>query len=187
MTQSQLKSSLRKTCNAVQHQKVYCDFAKLVGSKIESGLFAKCAIKAGETIFVAKGTTVRINIKNKNDSAKYPNAIGVGPGEWLDPHANNPLVFLNHSCRPNAGIKGSVTFVALRNIKKGEEVTIDYSITEQDTLWTLDAKCHCGEPNCRKVIRSIQSLPVRIYSKYLPYVPTKMQTAYRKAHRDLKL
>jgi SET domain-containing protein len=36
-----------------------------------------------------------------------------------------PLRFLNHSCRPNAGLSG-FELVALRPITAGEEILIDY-------------------------------------------------------------
>src|ERR1035437_7410304 len=34
--------------------------------------------------------------------------------------------YLNHSCDPNCGFGGEITIVAMRDIKAGEEITIDY-------------------------------------------------------------
>jgi len=65
--------------------------------------------------------------------------------------------YLNHSCNPNSGIRDKVIIVAMRDIERGEEITLDYSITEADRTGKL--KCKCGDQNCRKIIRSIQFLP----------------------------
>ena len=184
MKQNRLKSSQKRICKNIKHKKVYCDSVKRKTSKDEYGLFAKRDIAKGETVFIAKGNLVQMKIESANDSAKYPNAIGIDKNTWLDPQPNNPLVYLNHSCSPNVGIRGNVTFTAIKPIKKDEEITLDYSITEQDRFWRLDAMCYCGSDNCRKVIRSIQHLPVTLYKKYLPYVSKKMQKAFEDAQKN---
>lgn len=167
--------------------KIYKGDATFISPLMKFGLFAIRPIKAGEVVFVVKGDPVHIDIKNKKESMKYPNAIGVSRGNWVNPHRGNPLVYLNHSCEPNAGVKGSVTIVSLRNIKKGEHITIDYSTTECDELWSLEVDCECGEKKCRKVIGPIQPLPVKIYKRYLPYIPKAFQAEYKKANPDFVL
>lgn len=65
-------------------------------------------------------------------------------------NANN-MRFINHSCGPNTYMrvmKNRVEFYALRNIKKGEELTCDYGETHHEG--TLP--CKCGVKNCRGVI-----------------------------------
>jgi hypothetical protein len=57
----------------------------------------------------------------------------------------------NHSCRPNAGIKGQILLVAMRNIEAGEEVVFDYAMclykgTDQPQY---RFECLCGADNCR--------------------------------------
>jgi HAMP domain-containing protein len=45
-----------------------------------------------------------------------------------------PARYLNHSCDPNLGVgrcgKEGIDFIALRDIRKGEEVAFDYAMTE---------------------------------------------------------
>jgi SET domain-containing protein len=41
-----------------------------------------------------------------------------------------------------------ILFRALRDIKAGEEITIDYEMT----LHSDDKRCICGAPNCRGTI-----------------------------------
>jgi len=76
--------------------------------------------------------------------------------------------FINHSCSPNCkskeivqpemlNLSGTaapspprVVYIASKDIKKGEELTIDYipSYTE-DTVLQKQVKCFCKSPNCR--------------------------------------
>ena len=144
------------------------------------GIFAKKNIEKHQAIAVIKGELVNHLVVNKKTSAVGQNWIGVGKNKWI-----NPTIFahINHSCDPNAGIKGSRTIAALKNIKKGGEIFIDYSITEEDTLWRLNKKCQCGSKKCRKVIKSIQFLPKKVFGSYLPYIPKYFQKVYTKYHR----
>lgn len=153
-------------------------------SRIEGkGVFAGENIKKGDVIQYVKGEAKFLTIKNKKDSLSHPNWIGVGKNKWINPEYPNQ--YLNHSCSPNSGIKGKVTMIALRDIKEGEEISIDYSIIEGDDLWEM--KCTCGEKNCRKIIRSVNYIPVRQFKKYLPNVPSYFKNLYLKEHPLVKL
>ena len=57
------------------------------------------------------------------------------------------LRFLSHSCEPNAYFKGRMLF-AMRLIKKEEEITIDYMVTEQS--FSHPFECRCGSSKSRK-------------------------------------
>lgn len=163
---------MRHRKDEIIHKKIFITKSPINGF----GIFAKKNIKKGETIAVIKGKEVFHIVKDKKTSAMGPDWIGMGHNRWIDP---NPLFQpLNHSCNPSAGIKGSRTLVALRSIKKEEEVTIDYAITEEDLLWSLDAQCNCGFIECRKKIQSIQFLPKKIFQKYLPSIGRYFQKVY---------
>jgi SET domain-containing protein len=63
----------------------------------------------------------------------------------------NGTHYINHSCQPNCYMKilyGHILFYALRDIKVGEELTVDYEIT----LHSDKKKCTCGAKNCRGTI-----------------------------------
>ncbi|MDB5264592.1 MAG: nuclear protein [Parcubacteria group bacterium] len=153
-------------------------------SKIDGqGVTAGEDIKKGETIQHIKGEAKFLAITSKEESLSYPNWIGIGKNKWIDPNAPNQ--YLNHSCNPNSGIKGTVTMVALKDIREGEEITVDYSIIEGDDLWEMP--CSCGEANCRKVIRSIRYIPNEQFKKYLPYVPTYFKKLYLKHQQGTDL
>lgn len=153
-------------------EKIYIGKSDLHGK----GIFASIDIKKGETVFIMKGNKVKFLINNKKQ-AKIAglNWVGFGKNEWIDPLKH--CIFFNHSCNPNAGIKGHVRFVALRNIKKGEEVLFDYSLNEADIFWSI--KCSCKNKQCRKTVKSIQFLPQKTFENYKTYVPKYFQKVYK--------
>lgn len=155
---------------------VYKDKSKISGY----GLFIKEGAKRGERICYIKGDKRHKINRSLNDSLANPDWVGIKKHWWIDPIP--PFKFLNHSCNPNAGIKGTVTLFALRNIKPGEEITVDYSTFEGDEQWQLEGgkKCMCGETNCRGVIKSIHYLPRQVYKKYLPFISTHFKREYER-------
>ena len=159
----------------IRHKKIHIEESPVDGS----GIFAKRDIKKNESIALIKGSLVTHVVVDQKTSNMGQNWIGVGKNKWI-----NPLMFhyINHSCNPNAGIKGTRTIVALKNIKRGQEIFIDYSTTEEDRLWFLK-NCRCGSKKCRGVIRSIQFLPKSIFNSYLPYIPTYFQKVYRRYNK----
>jgi SET domain-containing protein len=143
------------------------------------GIMAGEDIKKGDLIRHIKGELKFLSVKNKDDSLSYPNWIGIGEGVWIDP--DHPNQYLNHSCNPTAGVKGKVSIVALKDIKEGQEITIDYSTIEGDALWEMP--CDCGEKKCRRLIRGIQYLPKKTFDTYMPYVPKYFQRLYNKVNK----
>ncbi len=61
-----------------------------------------------------------------------------------------PARFVNHSCNPNTFIYNSLG-IASRDIKKGEEITEDYSKEKNPYL---NMKCNCGSKKCKGIIKT---------------------------------
>ncbi|XP_062193646.1 histone-lysine N-methyltransferase ASHH3-like [Phragmites australis] len=68
--------------------------------------------------------------------------------------------FINHSCEPNTEMQKwtvdgetRVGIFALRDIKKGEELTYDYKFVQ----FGAGQDCHCGSSNCRKMLGTMKS------------------------------
>ncbi len=61
----------------------------------------------------------------------------------------NDARFINHSCEPNCEAvnydDAEIWIEAIRDIKKGEELTYDYGFDEPDEYFP----CYCGSKNCR--------------------------------------
>jgi uncharacterized protein len=83
---------------------------------------------------------------------KVINCVELGNNLALNASASpNDMRFINHSCGPNTFMrvmKDRVEFYALKNIKKGEELSCDYGETHHEG--TLP--CKCGAKNCRGYI-----------------------------------
>ena len=118
------------------------------------GLFARHAISAGEIVAVKGGAIM--------DSAAFvlvrdqvsPAEIQIEDDLYIAPRTAEEIeaniLCLNHSCRPNVGVRGQITFVAMRDIAAGSELTIDYAMIDGDPAERM--ACSCGAPECRKVI-----------------------------------
>lgn len=90
----------------------------------------------------------------------------ISPTKYMGP-SNAIDDYINHSCDPNAGLAFAdfgVLMVAIKPIKKGEEITWDYSTTINDS-WTM--KCDCRTKKCRKIIGKFSKLPLTLRKKYL--------------------
>lgn len=156
-------------------------------SKIQGkGIFIREGVKKGSRIGFVAGAKKKFCPKTKKDSESIPRWFGVSKCIWIDP-GNSIFRFYNHSCNPNTAIIGTKTIVARRDIKAGEEITIDYSMTDADPAWTLEYTCLCGSKNCRKIIRSIQHLKEKTVKEHLPFIPQYFFKAYKRVHPDAKL
>lgn len=145
-------------------KKIYYAFSKIGGS----GLFAFRKINKGEIIFRIRGITTVHHRYTPEFSPTGPNWLAIGKEKWLVPFDKNPWPYINHSCNPNSGFRGSLTIVAMKDVNKNEEITLDYSITEEDPYWHM--VCHCGAKQCRKIIVSAVSQP-ELLLKYKSYLP----------------
>lgn len=124
------------------------------------GLFAKRNIKKGETIVIARGKSYTAD-ECKTSGLRDDHFMFVGWNKLI--FVKPPACYTNHSCNPNAGIKNKVKLVAVRNIKKDEEIAIDYDTIEYE--WKM--KCKCGNKNCRKIIKGWKFLPKKLKKKYI--------------------
>ena len=61
-----------------------------------------------------------------------------------------PERYVNHSCDANTTAKNPCD-IAIRDIKKGEDVTGNYS---EELIPNTKMKCNCKSKNCRKIIKS---------------------------------
>lgn len=99
-----------------------------------------------------------------------------------DPEHWKPI---NHSCDPNAWLDG-LNLVARREIKAGEEITIDYATFYNERM--DDFVCHCGTRKCRGVIRGSDYLEdfVERYGNHVSeYVKLKRAEAALKTREEV--
>ena len=82
-----------------------------------------------------------------------PVEIQIGDDLFITPvtaeEREGSMLYSNHSCDANLGVRGNIVFVAVRNIRAGEELTHDWCTTDDDNY---SVECKCGSPNCRKLL-----------------------------------
>ena len=130
------------------------------------GVFVLRDFKRGDTILKIYDT----KIVSKKDVPNLPkedqnHTSYIGGGKYIV--MKSPEKYINHSCNPNVYIK-NMKVIAMKNIKKREEITFDYSINGIDS-WKM--KCNCGSKDCRKIIvGDFRKLNKKTQKKYLPYL-----------------
>ena len=116
-----------------------------------NGLFALKDFKKGESLYtLKKGRIVKHDeIQNLSELEKiHLDQIGKDEYEIIEP----PGCCINHSCDPNVQEKDRTGY-ALKDIKKDEEITIDY---DKIAYFEKPFECHCGSKNCRGFVRGRQ-------------------------------
>ena len=134
------------------------------------GLFAREPFAAGEVVCVKGGYVFdRATLKSMPDwyaAAEIQVAEDLFIGPLFEAEREGSMVFSNHSCEPNVGVRGQIVFVAMRDIAAGEELTHDWATTDDD-VYELD--CRCGAPACRKVISGRDWRKSELQEKYRGY------------------
>src|SRR5882672_6948094 len=107
-------------------------------SKIhERGLFAIADIAKNE-IFAIKGGHIvdRETLREKISPLLGPVEIQIDDDLFITPVTDEErelsMLYSNHSCDANLGMRGEITFVARRDIRAGEELTHDWCVTDDD-------------------------------------------------------
>jgi SET domain-containing protein len=125
------------------------------------GVFAARNFKKGEVVMVWDTAHKLTREKLRNLSQDEQNHTNyAGKGLYILMRA--PERYVNHSCEPNTFMR-DFKDIALRNIKKGEEITTDYSLNSAEG-WVMN--CVCKSKNCRKIIYGdFRKLPKDVQKK----------------------
>lgn len=142
---------------------VYLSASHIAGT----GLFTHTKIKAGEIILSFKGDHI-FHDYTPQFALEGLNWIGVGDREWVIPEEGSPVLFLNHSCKPNVFITKNLELISAENIDRDAELFLDYSTTELDPYWSMH--CNCQTPECRKLIKSFPFLPLTKQLQYRRFI-----------------
>lgn len=126
------------------------------------GVFATRAYRRGETILRFEGEAYDRS-HPIHQSAGGANLLQVGAESYILPRPVG--LYVNHSCRPNAGLSGTDLLVAIGDIAPGDEIRFDYSTNMDEDLWTMS--CACREPECRGIVRDFKHLPEDLRRKYI--------------------
>ena len=109
--------------------------------QVGEGIMSQVSFKPGDTVFRFAGVLL---------SEVTLFTLQLKPGNHLhDPFFMGKVL---HSCDPNMSCDmESQTFTAIKAIRPGDFLTMDYESTE-DVLFR-SFECQCGAPNCKKLIK----------------------------------
>ena len=137
------------------------------------GIYAARDIAKGEVVFTGEGRSQRIITKRHvekywNEEEKlnfrryaYPISEEVfvlwdeEPSEWAPQ---------NHSCEANTAFNG-LDVRALRDVKSGEELTLDYGQFLDHNMEPFE--CRCGADHCKKLIRGPEANSLNLREQML--------------------
>src|ERR1044071_6003911 len=106
-------------------------------SKIHGrGLFAMADIAKDEVVAVKGGHIVdRKTLREIITLRLGPVEIQIDDDLFIAPVTDEErelsMLYSNHSCNANLGMRGEITFVAMREIRAGEELTHDWATTDR--------------------------------------------------------
>ena len=127
---------------------------KIKKSNIDNrGLYANRDIKDGTKIIEYRGkiiTKKKVEEDSKFDNEKAIYLFNINKRYDLDGDFKfNTARLINHSCNPNCEVAGTglkVWVYAIRDIKRGEELSYDYGFGYDE--YYKDFPCRCGSKNC---------------------------------------
>ena len=144
-------------------------------SKIHGrGLFATADIAKDEIVAVKGGRIVdRSTLREKITPLLGPVEIQIDDDLFIAPVTDEErelsMLYSNHSCDANLGMRGEITFVAMRDIRADEELTHDWATTDNDNY---SVECRCGAPNCRKTLTGKDWQRPDLQERYAGYFST---------------
>ncbi len=150
----------RRAVKVAEEQPFVVRRSKIAGK----GAFATRDIAKGERLIEYVGERVSHAVADARyddaNDAHHTFLFNVNRSVIIDAtFGGNDSRFINHSCAPNCESeieKGRVYIDAIKNIRKGEELTYDYAYGRDGTETLEDERkvygCRCGAKRCRGTI-----------------------------------
>lgn len=144
------------------------------------GFFATHNIIRNEVVAIKTGHIVTADNLPDIIETAGDYALQIHENYYLSPVLKDELekmaIFINHSCNPNIGFDGQITYVAMRDISPGEELCHDYAMERTDS-YSLD--CFCRSQYCRHTITGndwkIPELQQRYGNYFSSYILRKIE------------
>lgn len=131
-----------------------CFEMNLAPSKIHRwGVYAAEFIPAGRKVIEYTGERIsRRETRRRSEISEFTYLFTLDAYWTIDGAAGGSgAEYINHSCDPNLIsriLKGHILYMSVRDIQRGEELTIDYRFDKKVAKVT----CKCGSPKCRGTI-----------------------------------
>lgn len=105
-----------------------------VSSVHGKGLFAKTDIPLGALIMVIRGEVISGDECERREEETNNVYIFWNGETYIDTADTDKIKYINHDCNPNCDVddrdEHTLSLLAARDIKSGEELTIDYNYEE---------------------------------------------------------
>jgi uncharacterized protein len=117
------------------------------------GLYATEFIPAGRKVIEYTGERIsRRETKRRSELSDYTYLFTLDAYWTIDGSVGGSgAEYINHSCEPNLTariVRGHILYISLRDIKPGEELTVDYNFDKK----VEKVPCRCGSLKCRGTI-----------------------------------
>lgn len=142
--------------NPADHSPNFVSEKLTIGSTEKRGfeVLATQDIKKGEVLVVYGGGFIHREHLYLVPPEMRPFFFQVADGIWfghgLDEKGVGIAERIDHSCSPSAGFRGIAEVIALRDIRSGEPITLDYSSMQTEELDGSTFGCACGSDGCRQ-------------------------------------
>ncbi len=155
--------------------------------KCGDGYFAKEVVKKDERILVIGGYIMTIEEEAALPGKNHDNGVQITEDLVICTTPDDDwagINLLNHNCEPNAGFKGQIFLVAMRDIQKDEEITVDYAMVIRRSAGGIlyELKCLCGSEKCRQIITDEDWKKPELQQKYNGYFQQYLQEKIIKNH-----
>ncbi len=149
------------------------------------GLFARIGIAEGEIVAIKGGHIISGATLREIAPLLGPAEVQIGDDLFICPvtieEREGSMIFSNHSCEPNIGLRGQIVFVAMRDIRPGEELTHDWAMTDDDDSST---GCRCGTTTCRGTITGRDWQQPELQQRYGEYFSAYLLEKIRRMNRN---
>ncbi len=147
------------------------------GDKGGRGVFARERIARGELLVVFAGSV----LEGEELAGLAPDqrrlVLQVDDNHYLLSEVEGWADWVNHCCEPNAGLRGQVTLVAMRDIEAGEEICYDYAMSDGSAYDGF--ACRCGRGGCRGRVSGddwmLEELWERYRGHFSPYLQARIE------------
>ncbi len=121
----------------------------------QQGVYACADIAKGDRLAIFGGDILTIDetLKLPEQFRFYPLQIEERFMLYMrNPQCPEDTDYFNHSCSPNAGLRGQIFLTAMRDIAIDEEITFDYCMSLSEfsgSSFVIEFDCSCGALECR--------------------------------------
>lgn len=132
------------------------------------GVFALAPIASGEVVAAWGGQVMDLLAFEALPEALRRLSVQIDDALFLVPQGGeNPADYFNHSCQPNAGLRGQSIIVAMRPIAAGEEICYGYAMS--DGSGYDEFACGCQTAACRGEITGDDWTRPDLWTRYEGY------------------